>query len=129
MNDYADKELAKLERQQQELRDRQDSRDKDRYNTLEEGKSLRHDYMKIVNAKINLAPSTGDTLNDYLKKIIIYQEIARLKNWDTHVDNPYKTWRTHKIPVGCFMCEDSAFIGVLIQVLQVINHKNPKLGF
>jgi len=35
MNDYADKELAKLERQQQELRDRQDSRDKDRYNALE----------------------------------------------------------------------------------------------
>ncbi len=85
--------------------------------------------MKIVNAKINLAPVTGDTLEDYIKKIIIYQEIAREKNWNTHVDNPYKTWRTHKLPVGCFMCEDMAFIGVLLQVLQVISHNNPKIKF
>ncbi len=126
---YVDRELEKIEKQQRELRTRQDSEDKDRYNTLEPTTNDNNLYMRIVNAKINLAPSTGETLEDYIKKILIYQEIAKTKNWNTHVDNPYKTWRTHKIPVGCFMCEDMAFIGVLIQVLQVLNHNNKSLKF
>ncbi len=126
---YVDKELEKIEKQQRELRARQDQEDKDRYNTLEKTSNDKNLYMRIVNAKINLAPSTGETLDDYIKKIIIYQEIAKTKNWQTHVDNPYKTWRTHKLPVGCFMCEDNAFIGVLIQVLQVLNHNNKSIKF
>ncbi len=129
MNEYVDKELAKIEKQQQELRERQEAKDRDRYNVLEEERVSRHDYMHIVNAKINIAPSTGEKLSDYIKKVIIYQEIAKAKNWDTHVDNPYKTWHTHKQPSGCFMCEDSAFIGVLIQVLQVLDHGNKQLQF
>ncbi len=129
MTEGYDKELEKLEIQQRELRKRQDAVDKDRYNVLDEERISKHDYMRIVNAKINIAPSTGEKLNDYIKKVLIYQEIARAKNWETHVDNPYKTWHTHKSPQGCFMCEDTAFINVLMQILQVIDHKNPKLSF
>ncbi len=129
MTEYYDKELEKLEEQQRLLRERQTAKDRDRYSVLDEQRSNKNEYMRIVNAKINLAPSTGETLNDYIKKIIIYQDIAHTKNWNTHVDNPYKTWRTHMLPVGCFMCEDNAFIGVLIQVIQVINKHNPGIKF
>jgi len=129
MNEYVDRELEKLEKQQRELRQRQTASDRDRYNTEEEHADSEHNYMHIVNAKINIAPSSGDTLADYIKKIEIYQQIARTKNWDTHVDNPYKVWRTHKIPIGCFMCEDMAFINVLIQILKVLNKQDPNIKF
>jgi len=129
MTEYFDNEMARLEKQQVDLRKRKEASDRDRYNTNDERNVSIHDYERIVNAKISLAPSTGELLSDYIKKIIIYQGIAKTKNWDTHVDNPYKTWRTHKIPVGCFMCEDMAFIGVLVQVLQVINKRNSNIKF
>lgn len=125
---YYDKELEKLEKQQRELRQHQESADRDRYNTEEKPLDL-HEYRKILNANINLAPLSNETLSDYIKKIKIYQEIAKKKNWDTHVDNPYKIWRTHKIPVGCFMCEDMIFIRTLISVLELLNEIHPNIKF
>ncbi len=100
----------------------------DRYNTLDEPDDP-NNYKKIVNAKINLAPTTEETLAQYLQRIKIYQKISRDTNWNTHVDNPYKTWHTHKNPMGCFMCQDTQFIGVLVQVLQVILDIYPDLHF
>ncbi len=117
--EYLD-ELRKLELQEKQLRDR--------YSTEEKSRDL-HDYKRIVNAKIKLAPVSAESLKDYIKRIKIYQDISKEKNWDTHVDNPYKTWRTHKLPLGCFMCEDQQFIGVLIQVLQVLSDTHPKASF
>ncbi len=120
--------MEKLEKQQRELRERQDAQDNDRYNTLDDRVS-KHDYMRIVNAKIKIAPNSAEKLKDYITKLKIHQDIAHEKNWSTHVDNPYKTWHTHRNPLGCFMCEDTAFIAVLIQVLEVINKNYPKIVF
>ncbi len=114
------KEMRKLELQEKQLRDR--------YNT-EEKPLDKHNYKKILNADIQLAPRTGEKIKDYITKIKIFQEIARKKNWETHVDNPYKTWHTHKMPVGCFMCEDLQFINVLIQVIQLIQDGHPDHQF
>ncbi len=113
-------ELRKLELQEKQLRDR--------YNTEEESLDP-HDFKRIVNADIKLAPQTGEKLKHYIEKLKIYQEISHKKNWDTHVDNPYKTWRTHKIPLGCFMCEDQQFIRVILQVLEVLSSRYPKDKF
>jgi len=101
---------------------------RDRHNTLDPPED-KHAYRKIVNAQLSLAPSSAESLETYLTRIQIYEQIAREKNWNTHVDNPYKTWHQHKNPMGCFMCQDTQFIHVLIQVLQVINEQYPKLQF
>ncbi len=104
------------------------SENRDRYNTLEENEDI-HSYRKIINAQIDLAPNSKESLSTYLQRIQIYEKIARDKNWNTHVDNPYKTWHQHKNPMGCFMCQDTQFIRVLVQVLQVILDIHPDLSF
>ncbi len=114
------KEMRALELQEKKLRDR--------YNTEEKSRDI-HDYKRIVSAKIKIAPIGGEKLSDYVKRLIVYQNLAKEKNWETHVDNPYKTWHTHKNPLGCFMCEDTQFIGVTIQVLQVIADTYPEYTF
>ncbi len=124
---YHDKELVKLEEEQRILRERAEQNITDRINTITQP-SNRHDYMRIVNADIQIAPKTGEKLKNYIQRIKIFQDIAYRKNWETHVDNGRKTWYTHKRP-SCFMCEDQQFISVIVQALQVINKQNPNLRF
>jgi len=124
---YYDHEMEKLEKQQAELRKQQEGNTRDRINTISQPVN-RNDYMRIVNADIQLSPKSGEKLKDYIKKIKIFQDISYVKNWETHVDNGRKTWYTHKRP-SCFMCEDQQFISVIIQSLQVINKQNPNIHF
>ncbi len=120
--------LEKLENEQRELRKRAEADWRDRYNT-EEKQESEHYYKKIVNARIKIAPISGENVNDYIKRLKIYQRISHDKNWETHVDNGKRTWYTHKLPIGCFMCEDTQFINVCIQVLQILADGNPKYSF
>ncbi len=122
------RQMRQLEEQQQKLRQEQQSEDRDRYSTVNE-QINQHDYKRIVNAKISIAPTSAETLNHYIEKLKIHHEISYEKNWMTHVDNGKRTWHTHKFPMGCFMCEDQAFIGVLIQVLELIHSQNPNIKF
>ncbi len=124
---YHDKELVRLEEEQRILRERAEANVQDRINTITQP-SNRHDYMRIVNADIQIAPKTGEKLKDYIQRIKIFQDIAYRKNWETHVDNGRKTWYTHKRP-SCFMCEDQQFISVIVQSLQVIAKQNPNIKF
>ncbi len=124
---YHDKELVALEEEQRLLNERQEANIRDRINTITQP-SDRHDFMRIVNADIQIAPKTGEKLKDYIQRIKIFQDISYRKNWETHVDNGRKTWYTHKRP-SCFMCEDQQFISVIVQSLQVINKQNPNLKF
>ncbi len=120
MTEYYDKELEKLEKLQKELHDR--------YNSEPVEADETH-YMKIVNAKTKLAPIGGEKWLEYVVRMKIYQKIAFDLNWSTHVDNPYKVWHTHKNPVGCFMCQDSAMIAVLIQVMECMANDHPEGKF
>ncbi len=127
LESYYDKEMEKLEKQQRTLREQQEANTRDRINTISQPVSS-HDYMRIVNADIQIAPSSSETLKHYIEKLKVYRDINYVKNWETHVDNGRKTWYTHKRP-SCFMCEDQQFITTLMSVLQVINHQNPKIKF
>ncbi len=128
---YADADkraLEKLEIEQQVLRVRAEQESRDRYNTIEKQES-EHYYKKIVNAKIKIAPVSGEKIRDYIQRLKIYQKIAHDKNWETHVDNGKRTWHTHKLPLGCFMCEDTQFINVTMQVLEILADDNAKFTF
>ncbi len=119
--------MEKLEKQQAELRKQQEDNSRDRINTITNPQS-KHDYMRIVNADIQIAPQTGQSLKQYIEKTKILRDINYITNWETHVDNGRKTWYTHKRP-NCFMCSDQIFITTLMQVLQVISKQNPKIVF
>ncbi len=120
--------LERLELEQAQLRERESASWRDRYSTDEKQESEYY-YKKIVNAKIKIAPISGEKVKDYIKRLKIYQTIAHDKNWETHVDNGKRTWHTHRLPVGCFMCEDTQFINVCMQVMQILADDNPKYEF
>ncbi len=101
---------------------------RDRYNTLEPN-TPQYQFARIVNAKINLAPTDKESLKQYLFRIKIYQKIASDKEWATHVDNPYKTWHCHKNPMGCFICQQTQFISVLVQVIEYLDTTSPDQSF
>ncbi len=124
---FFDKEMEKLEKQQKRLRQEQEDNTRDRHNTIAQQSSI-HDYKRIINASLQIAPHTGESLSHYIEKLKIHQEISYIKNWETHVDNGRKTWHTHKMP-SCFMCEDQIFISTLIQVLQNINDDKKGIKF
>ncbi len=126
-----DVELTNAEKRILEKLDRQKKQISDRYNT-EENQIPEYYYSNIVNAHIEVAPVKGETIGDYLLRLKIHQRIARKKNWDTHVTigSRGKPWYSHtKNPMGCFMCEDMQFIGVLIQVLELLFIQYPKYEF
>ncbi len=128
---YQDREqhnLEKLELEQTKLRDRDNASWRDRYSTTEKQES-EHYYKKIVNARLKIAPISGENIKDYIKRLKIYQRIAHDTNWETHVDNGKRTWYTHKKPNSCFMCQDTQFIGVCIQVMEILADANPKFTF
>ncbi len=127
-NEMDARALEKLEKEQAAFRKQQEADWHDRYNTNVKQES-EHYYKKIVNAKIKIAPISGEKVHDYIKRLKIYQRIAHDKNWETHVDNGKRTWYTHKLPVGCFMCEDTQFINVTIQVMEILADSNPKFSF
>ncbi len=120
--------LEKLELEQKTLRERQDQEWHDRYNTTD-NQTQKHFYRKIVNAKIKIAPTSGEKIKDYIQRLKIYQTISHDKNWETHVDNGKRTWHTHQLPLGCFMCEDQQFISVVIQVLEILADADPQFSF
>jgi len=102
--------------------------ERDRYSSLENN-IPQYQFAHIINAKIELAPTDKESLKQYLFRIKIYQKIAADKEWATHVDNPYKTWHCHKNPMGCFICQQTQFISVLVQVLDFLDSISPDLSF
>ncbi len=120
--------LEKLEIEQKELRERANAEWRDRWSTVE-GTSQKHFYKKIVNAKIKIAPTSNEKLTDYIQRLEIYQTISHDKNWETHVDNGKRTWHTHSLPLGCFMCEDQQFISVAISILHILSDAYPDYVF
>ncbi len=122
-NAIEQRRLEVLEKEQKELRERANAEWRDRWSTVD-GTEQKHFYKKIVNAKIKIAPVSGEKIQDYLKRLKIYQTISHDKNWETHVDNGKRTWHTHSLPLGCFMCEDQQFITVCIQVMEILADNN-----
>jgi len=101
----------------------------DKYNSLDIQESI-HNAEKIINAsQLEYAPRANEKYTNYIQRIKLYQEIAHNKNWKTHVENGRKVWHTHKLPSGCFMCEDTQMISVLIDIITIISLKSDQDSF
>ncbi len=127
MTEYFDKEMEKLEVEQRKLRDIQDERD--RYSTLQDNKFAIQDFKDVVNSKLDYAPKDGVKWLDYVTELKIHAKLAAEKNWKTHVDNPYKVWHTHVLPLGCFMCSDTEMISLLVRVIALMASQYPDNRF
>ncbi len=102
----------------------------DKYNTLEvkEDANL---YKHVINADLRIAPKKGQLYSDYLIELKVHVEIAKHKNYKTHVIIGVRgaPWYTHKRPDGCFMCEDISTISVLFSTMALMAQKHPKSRF
>ncbi len=113
---YYQKELEKIEREQNNLRNKYYSDE----NQIELEK-----YTRIVsgNTRFNL---TGKTPSQALTELEIFARMATEKNHKTHVTNGKRPWHTHTNKMGCFMCEDLEFIYFLKSLVYVICQYLPK---
>ncbi len=127
MNEYYDKEMEKLERQQRELKKRKDEDNFDRYNEV--SKFQVEDFSGIVESKVKFSPQEGGLWVEYATQVKTYAEINSEINWKTHVDNDKKIWYTHKLPLGCFMCNDTKLITVLVRVIGLMASRHPQDRF
>ncbi len=125
---YVDKELEKLERQQREFRKLKEQDDIDRYNQPDSKYEIQ-DFKSVTESDIEFAPVKGTVWSDYYTQIKIYAKINAKKNIDTHVNNPYKVWHSHKLPLGCFMCSDTDLISVLVRVIGLMSSQYPDTKF
>ncbi len=109
------KQMRKLEMQENDLTSQ--------YTDLE--KLDKNDYKKVVNANVTYAPHRGETWKEFAGRIKIYADLNANKNRLTHIDGPRKAWYTHRNPQGCFMCEDTNLISLMVRVLDEISSKYP----
>ncbi len=115
------KEMERLERQQNELRDR--------WNT--ESKSQdENEYKRIINinSTLDYAIRKAETLSKYMVRLEDHIARANKTNWRVHViiGSKGKPWYTHKNPNGCFMCEDTNMLNYLKNLLIAIAIQHPK---
>ncbi len=119
-NDYYNRTMEKLERQQRGLRDQ--------YNTLD-NKFEEEDYTRVLKTDLEFSPKIGENILSYAKKLIIYAEHNAKKNIQTHINGPKGAWYTHRNPAGCFACEDTNLIAIMIDVIMIMAHKHNKETF
>ncbi len=112
--------MEQLERQQKGLRDQ--------YNT-EENKYQEEDYTRVLKTDLDFAPKSGESISSYAKKCIIYAKMNAKKNIQTHINGPKGAWYTHRNPAGCYSCEDTNLIAILVDVLNLIALIHPEDTF
>jgi len=113
------REMRLLDRQQKDLTSQY---------TNEETKDI-NDYKNVVNSQVSYAPNKGETWKEYSNRVKIYADLNAKKNRLTHIDSPRKAWYTHRSPMGCFMCEDTNLISMLVRVLCEMGSISPENKF
>ncbi len=113
------KEMRELERQELGL--------KSQY-TDEEKRDV-YDYKTLVNSSVTYTPHNGESWKEYAIRMKIYAGINAEKNRLTHIDGPRKAWYTHRNAAGCFMCNDTNLISVLVRVLCLMGDVSPDNRF
>ncbi len=113
------RQMRELERQEEHL--------KSQYTDAE--KMDVNDYKKVINSTVEYSPNKGESWMEYAKRVMIYAHINAEKNRLTHIDGPRKAWYTHRNPMGCFMCQDTNLISMLVRVLGEMSAVSPDNRF
>ncbi len=113
------KQLRQLERQESNLTSQY----------TDDEKIDPYDYKNITNSSIVFTPLKDETWKAFSDRIKIYAKISAEKNYKTHIDGPRKAWYTHRSPMGCFMCEDTNLISVLVRVTALMADAYPDNTF
>ncbi len=111
--------MRKLELQEKDLQSQYTDEEKlDPYN-----------YKSVTNTSLDYAPKKEEKWSQYIVRLCTYAEISAEKNRKTHIDGPRKAWYTHRNPMGCFMCEDTNLISMMLRVLKLITNQYPDNRF
>ncbi len=119
-NNWLKKEMRRLDLIQKQMNDQ--------YNTLEKPLDP-NDIKHIINADLEFAPKTGQTLKSYYEQLKVYVKFCSDKNIKTHVNGPKGAWYTHRNPMGCFACEDLNLMKTMEAVIALLASKYPDYIF
>ncbi len=100
----------------------------DNYNTLDEPVDL-HATQRILNANIQFGPKEGQKWLSYLEQLKIYVKFNQDRNERSHINGPKGPWYTHRSPAGCFMCEDTNLMSVMLQTMEIMVNQYPNTTF
>ncbi len=100
---------------------------RDTYNSSDPVEPDYNDVEYILTSRLDYAPHKGQSYIEYATEARAYAKIGRKKNWYTHYVKGArgKPFYSHSNPAGCFMCEDSRFIEVLVKALILMAQRHP----
>ncbi len=98
----------------------------DQYNSLRNPYQSQ-DYNRELNeSDTDWLPTENETILSYHARLTIYAKINLKHNVQSHIDGPKGAWWTHRNPGGCFMCDDTNLIHVMLNVIGNLAKKYPK---
>ncbi len=124
---YYDKEMAKLEKQQKQLREAQEQGEWDRYNTVDTQVD-RNNFENFLNSDIEFSPNKGITWSSYVEVAKEHAKRNAKISIKTHIECK-RQWYTHRSPLGCFICADMNFISVLVHTIEIMASQYPDNRF
>ncbi len=122
------RELEKVELQQKKLHSEKSQQDQDQYNTIDPMYNY-SDYKRIVNTSLEYAPNEGQSWLEYYQEIQIHAKVSAKTNRNIHIFGRNGHWHTHVDPRGCFMCDDTKMIAMLVKIIGLMSNQYPKNKF
>ncbi len=119
------RELEKVEIEQKRLHSVENQKRQDQYNSLDPAYNYT-DYARIVNTSWEFAPSEGQSCTDYYNEIKSHAKNGAKINRNIHIFGRGGHLHTHVDPRGCFMCDDSKMISMLVKIIGLMANQYPK---
>lgn len=116
-------EMEKLEKQQRELHDNHNTKEREEWRGEQYVNQLR------ASSKLLYAINPNEDFENYMIRLQTHVDMQTKKNADTHIwNNGRGCWFTHedKFGKGCFMCEDVNLVSYMSQLLWYFAHKYPQ---
>lgn len=98
----------------------------DQYNSLRNPYQEDDFNREITESDTDWLPQKKETIQSYHSRLTIYAKLNLKHNVQSHINGPKGAWWTHRNPSGCFMCNDTNLISVMLNVIGNLAKKYPK---
>ncbi len=111
------KKLREIEMQKKDMSDQYNQQQNPNMDRIE----------KLMQSSLKqISPRKHQTWLSYVTELKTHVDYADIKNERVHITNNGKaSWYTHRIPSGCFMCEDVNMRHVMLTIMEYMANQYP----